>query len=153
MLTWTKENGFTYTDERTGKQYILFEMNPFGSERFGGFLAIYEKDSFFYVNQIECGHEERKNLPLLDEAIAEAIEVAGVITTKPDEVITYKLNKSGVKAWCNDVVDDICDHGICGDYTIIHGGRAINLPDLADIHNELDLFLTEAEKIANEEDY
>lgn len=154
MIIYTSREGYLWENEETGKQYSLYEMVCLGGKATSDMVAIWDHDNDenIFVNWFmgaSCMDAKE-----LDKTVAHYVaeyEAKKEAQKKERLGINYKLSKVGVKAWGCDVVDDICDKGICEPYIISHGNRYIELPDLAEIHNELEDFLATAEEIANEE--
>jgi hypothetical protein len=152
MITYTKENGCHYAHEATGKQYFLYEAMTYKGRTTSDRIVIWDEDEDKFVNFVYGANSI--GMAELDSMVSAYVEEYEAKRSKSEAVrphITYKLTRMGVKLWAEDVVDDILDRDITGDYIITHAHRSIRIPDLAEIHEQLSLFLEEAEKIANEE--
>lgn len=148
MITYTKRGGYTYKDETTGKEYELFEMVSLGGETTSDMIAIWDQSNGLggtFVNWVAGAScmEARE----LNDTVAEYVkeyEAKQAEEKRAAPEISYRFTKGGISAFSCDVVDDICDHGICEPYRISHGNRSIELPDLAEIHQLLENFLEDA---------
>lgn len=142
MIIYDKKNGWAFLSEETGKHYALYEMISYRGHTTSDIIAIWDHDNDFIVNHV-YGATILK-IEELSETISYYVaeyETRARGKAKEETEIYYKLSKSGVRAWGNDVVEDICEKDLCGDYIISHGNRSVRLPDLAEIHNMLECFL------------
>lgn len=157
MIIYTKKDGYIYKDENTAKRYSLYEMVSLGGKATSDMVGIWDDldvdiDNIQFVGWFAGASSLSANE--LDEAVSDYVweyEVKKARAAAGKDTITYPLTKAGTKAWCGDVVDDILDRDITGDFYISHCGRSIKLPDLAEVYEALENFLTEAEEIVNEE--
>jgi hypothetical protein len=142
MIIWSKKNGFYYEDESNGNRYALLEMTSYKGECTSDIIAIWEEDHNTFINYVYGAAYLYENLDELDKTIKLYVDRYNKkgLKTKAN----YPLTKSGVNAWCCDVVDDILDRGITGDFIISHCNRQIKLPDLAEIYEMFTRFLNEA---------
>lgn len=149
MIIWSKKEGFYYEDESNGCRYALLEMTSYKGDCTSDIIAIWEEDHNTFIDYVYGASYLYEDLEKLDETIKFYVDRYNKkgLKTKAN----YPLTKSGVRAWCGDVVDDILERGITGDFIISHCNRQIKLPDLAEVFDALDCFLTEAEEITNEE--
>lgn len=145
MIIYTKAEGYVYKSETSGKQYHLYEMVSLGGKQTSDMIAIWDHNS-------ECGNFVNwcAGANIIDTKELEDM-IAGYVNEyeakkEPDAKIIYPFNNAGVRAWCGDVVDDILDRGVTGDYIISHRGRTIKLPDLAEVHQLLEQFLEDAKE-------
>lgn len=127
MIKYTKRDGYTYTDERTGREYSLLEMKSYGGETTSDIIMIWDTETDTPANWVYGASLYEHDAQRLDTLIAEYLEA----NRKNAGTVRYKFNPVGAKCWKDDVIDDICDRGICGDFEITHKGRTISLPDTA----------------------
>lgn len=143
MITYSKETG-CYFD--TGdRHYHLLEMMDYKGKKTSDIIAIWDFDNNALVGYTygasTIGIEE------LDEVVSEAVrehEAKQATAERTAPCIAYRFTKGGISAFSCDVVEDILEHDICEPYRISHGNRSIELPDLAQIHELLDVFLEDA---------
>lgn len=141
MIIWSKHEGFYYEDESNGNRYALLEMTSYRGETTSDIIAIWEEEHNTFIDYVYGASHLYENLTELDETIKHYVDKynkKGLKTTA-----NYPLTKSGVKAWACDVVDDILDRDITGDFVITHCNRTIKLPDLADVYEMITGFLEE----------
>lgn len=145
MIIYDKKDGWEFLSEETGKRYALYEMVCYRGKATSDIIAIWDHDNDCIVSHVygaTCVRIEELSETISDYVMEYETRVRG--KAKEETEVYYRLSKAGVKAWSGDVVDDICERGICHDYIISHGSRSINLPDLAEIHNMLECFLEDA---------
>lgn len=152
MIIWSKKEGYRYEDESDGKRYAIFEMKCYGGKATSDCLAIWDEENDCFVNHVYGATHLDELLDDFEDTIKSYVDEYKQKTAKAKAQVKthYPLTKAGVKAWCSDVVDDILDKEIFGDYIISHRNRQIRLPDLAEIHSLLEDFLAEAEEEANQ---
>lgn len=148
MIIWDKKNGYTYEDETNEKRYSLFEAKCYQGEATSDIVIIWDEEKNQFVNYVYGASDLFKHIDELDNTIKYYV---GEATKKaPKAEIIYPLNKAGVNAWCSDVIDDILEREIYCDYTLSHGNRIIKLPDLAEVHECIEVFLRDSEEAVNE---
>lgn len=150
MLIWTKGNGYTYKDEETGREYALLEMKTLGANLTSDTIMIWDDETNAPINWVQ-GATIFTKPDELDALITEY--VAGYKEKRKREnvgTVRYEFNPVAVKRWKDDVVDDILERGICGDFSLTHGGRTIKIPDTAYAYEMLTYALDEI--IADESD-
>lgn len=142
MFKYDKREGWKFIEEKGGKHYSLYEMFSYKGTCTSDTIVIWDDDNNCFVDYLMgatiFAMEE------IAEDIARRVEEYETKTLGPAMVETevfYKLSDAGIKAWSNDVVEDICEKELWGDYIISHGNRGIRLPDLAEVHNMLEVFL------------
>jgi hypothetical protein len=133
------------------KHYALYEATTYKHNSTSDRVIIWDEDNDEMVNFVYgatiLGVDE------LDKIITEYVaeyEAKQKSKAKAKVFVKYNFDKAGIKAWSNDVVDDILEREITCDYAISHGNRIIHLPDLAQIHELLEHFLEDAEEEGNE---
>lgn len=150
MIIWSKREGYNYESERTHKRYSLLEGMCYKGECTSDSIIIWDDENLCFANYVQGATFLHENIEELDKTIKQYVdEYEAMAEAKQNGTIVYPLTKAGVKAWSADVVDDICDRGICGDYIISRCNRQIKLPDLAEVHELLERFLEDAEEEAN----
>lgn len=148
MLIWTKGDGYAYEDERTGRRYSLLEMKALGTDRTSDIIMIWDDETDTPVNWVYGATLYTKPAEL-DEVIRECFEANGAPKWRG---LRYRFSPRGVERWKEEVVDDILERGICGDFELTHRDRTIPIPDTAYAYevltNALDEILNEEEGIA-----
>ena len=151
MIIWDKRNGYIYEDEKTHKRFNLFEAKCYQGEATSDIVIMWDEERNRFANYVYGATNLFDNIAEFDETVRYYVDAYETKQNeKPKTKLVYPLTQNGVSAWCNDVVDDILEREICCDYIISHGNRTIKLPDLAEIHNMLENFLKDAEKVGNE---
>ena len=148
MIIWDKKNGYIYEDESNGKRYSLYEAKCYEGEATSDIVIIWDEAKNNFANYVYGASDLFKHIEELDNTIK--YYVGEYAKKEPKAKITYPLNNAGVSAWCGDVVDDILDRGVTGDYIISHCGRQIMLPDLAEIHESIEYLLSNALEVIDE---
>ena len=153
MIIWTAKEGYIYESESNGKRYALLEMKCYRGKATSDIIAIWDEENDCFVNHVYGATYLDGEIDELDKNIrilVDEYEAKAEARVHTGAEVHYKTTKAGVKAWCSDVVDDILDREVCCPYIISHGNRYVQLPDLAEIHEMLENFLTEAEEVVNE---
>lgn len=142
MIKYTKRDGYTYTDERTGREYSLLEMKSYGGETTSDIIMIWDLETDTPANWVYGASLYEHDVQKLDELIAEYIEANRKKQTAPR--VRYDFTRAGVTAFERDVIDDILDRDICEWFTLTHAGRELRIPDTAMAYEGMETFLQEA---------
>ena len=141
MIAYTKENGCYYIEPKTGKHFHLYEMMTYKGKTTSDIVAIWDSDNNQFINYTyganTIGVEELENV--VAEYVAEYMAKRN--QGKRERVAKYDLTGYGVGAFCEDVMSDILDKDITGDFVISHAGREIGVPDFSENYEELERFL------------
>lgn len=148
MIIWDKKNGYTYEDEANGKRYSLYEAKCYEGEATSDIVIIWDEEKNRFTNYVYGANNLFEHIEELDNTIKYYVGEYAKEEQKAE--IVYPLSKAGVNAWCSDVVDDILERNITGDYILTHRNRAIKLPDLAEIHELIEYLLANALEVIEE---
>lgn len=156
MLKFHMNDGFSYVDETTGKEFSLFNTECLGGKSSPDIVVIFDYEAnqvvnYFYGACFCTG--DTKALRTLHDDVKGYVDEYLKRTQSPD-TIKYPFDANGAKRFmsdayddifkamedCNPMVDDYGDHDI---YIRIYG-REIRIPDLAMCYELLDDYLKKA---------
>lgn len=142
MIIYSKRNGYYYEDETTGERFALVILNSLGGTTTTDIVGIWDEENNRFVGHFYGATLLENDPKQLDELVPQYIQKPGQEATKP--AVSYDFTHAGVKAFVQDVIDDILDRNICEWFTVSHAGRVIRVPDTAMAFEGLELFLQEA---------
>lgn len=148
MIIWDQRNGYRYEDETDGKRYAIYEMMCYRGKATSDCLAIWDEEGDRFVNHVYGATYLDGDIAELNKTIKQYVDEYKNET--PKTMLTYPLTKHGIEAWSSDVIGDILDRELTGDYILSHRNRQIKLPDLAYIHECIEVMLRDAEEEANQ---
>lgn len=142
MIIYSKRNGYYYEDETTGERFALVELKSLGGNTTTDIVGIWDEKNNEFRGYFMGATLYENDPKQLDELVQQYIEKPKQKATQT--AVSYEFTHAGVKAFEQDVLDDILDHNICEWFTLSHAGRTIRVPDTAMAFEGLEMFLKEA---------
>lgn len=153
MLKFTVNDGFTYVDETTGKEFALFDTNSLGGETTPDIVVIFD----YAENKVVNYFYGSTNCMDGNKAIRELEENARYYVNEylrrdlNPATIKYPFDENGVKRFmasayddifkamenCNPMTDNYGDH----DIYIRIGCHEIRVPDVAYAYQAMEAYL------------
>lgn len=150
MIIWNKRNGYIYEDEKTNKQYSLYEAECYKGEATSDIVIMWDEEKNCFANYVYGATSLFENIAELDDTVRYYVDKYEANQKKNTIAVKYGFSKAGVKAFLDNAsaeffedMDNGGEHLDQFDIVISCGKHRISIPLGAEEWNSLDTMLRE----------